>query len=965
MKTDRSANPTRAGVAKAHDPASRTRARQNTGKSAPYAMMFGSPCACGGGCPKCQAKSDVAVSLPDDAAEVHATAVADSLMQSGAEERRASIAVAPGTARVERSAPTSNHPPPGSPDHVQSAIRGGGQPLDHFTREFFEPKLGFDLGGVRVHTGARAAQSARELAAKAYTIGNDVVFSAGRYQPGTSAGRHLLAHELAHVTQAGSSSNIQRETIYRDLDVSQIMTEIQALRMQLAMPVNPMRPQQQMRLAQLESMLSKVSGPVSPAVKPNPSIALPFEFRFSEAWDKAKQNASKRVRDRDSIVRGLMKIDSLVPSPQETWMAGRLAGLFKSDERDTVVERAEKLVSKSYKKRYEAAKYGHVYGDTHQYESGRRRDDPSEIWTRGRNFGLFFPDEKAQVLEIPLEGIRKANALNAMARKVEPKSPEAGKLLDEIHRFAGKPAVALLGPEIERLLGPYGYSYSDTEDWTSASFHIEAAYQKSLQGKTQHDPNAAVEDRWDEAQRRNDVGRNDLESARYDAVFFHSKSEFNREYNRRQDEYQSKLESCGGGPRGVDCREGVEAEYFPVEAARKYAGRVWAYNQLPKIDAVRDAGAIATASRLLGYLGARAFGADEDAALSFSENTAAVGSVGDAAAPGGAAAKRRADSRGYDARGGNVLTRADDRMTLPPSNVASPPKYETIPPPGRTATTTNTAVDSSVGTIPRNLDLAGKPPVPTTFGPASAGSDGSGGNTSPPAPKPVYPQTTGPLRMDFPMKYVRARDGDLTKEGIEFLKRTYPEKFQGQTDSQVRTTFQADRTGRLWQSMVSDEIQQHVPTLARGAKSHGQPFLMEEKSFNTIVTAIEKNVPGSVVDKAPLAQSFRQFIEGNPVLKKRAQELATNKNEALRNEYDTWINKNGDGLISGKRADHLEVIPSRKLAIVYDSALPVNSPFGPVHAFKTELYRQILLKITNLDVGAMDIGMGVIVLTGD
>ncbi|HWW77646.1 MAG TPA: DUF4157 domain-containing protein [Pyrinomonadaceae bacterium] len=58
-----------------------------------------------------------------------------------------------------------------------------------------------DFGHVRVHTGGRAAESARELNAAAYTVGRDVVFGEGQYAPGTSAGRNLLAHELAHVIQ--------------------------------------------------------------------------------------------------------------------------------------------------------------------------------------------------------------------------------------------------------------------------------------------------------------------------------------------------------------------------------------------------------------------------------------------------------------------------------------------------------------------------------------------------------------------------------------------------------------------------------------------------------------------------------------------------------------------------------------------------------------------------------------------
>ncbi|MFL6211744.1 MAG: DUF4157 domain-containing protein [Pyrinomonadaceae bacterium] len=70
-----------------------------------------------------------------------------------------------------------------------------------------------DFSRVRVHTDARAAESARAVNALAYAVGNDVVFGAGQYAPGTSAGRRLLAHELAHTLQQSDSSralSIQR-----------------------------------------------------------------------------------------------------------------------------------------------------------------------------------------------------------------------------------------------------------------------------------------------------------------------------------------------------------------------------------------------------------------------------------------------------------------------------------------------------------------------------------------------------------------------------------------------------------------------------------------------------------------------------------------------------------------------------------------------------------------------------------
>ncbi len=92
----------------------------------------------------------------------------------------------------------------GLPASVRAALRSPGQPLDAATRAFMEPRFGHDFSRVRVHADAQAAESARAVNAHAYTVGHDIVFSAGRHQPATPAGRQLLAHELAHVVQQRS-----------------------------------------------------------------------------------------------------------------------------------------------------------------------------------------------------------------------------------------------------------------------------------------------------------------------------------------------------------------------------------------------------------------------------------------------------------------------------------------------------------------------------------------------------------------------------------------------------------------------------------------------------------------------------------------------------------------------------------------------------------------------------------------
>lgn len=90
-----------------------------------------------------------------------------------------------------------------APASVGAALAAPGRPLDAALRSFFEPRFARDLSSVRVHTDARADVGARAIGAKAFAAGQDVVFGAGQWSPGSAAGRRLIAHELAHVLQQG------------------------------------------------------------------------------------------------------------------------------------------------------------------------------------------------------------------------------------------------------------------------------------------------------------------------------------------------------------------------------------------------------------------------------------------------------------------------------------------------------------------------------------------------------------------------------------------------------------------------------------------------------------------------------------------------------------------------------------------------------------------------------------------
>jgi hypothetical protein len=81
------------------------------------------------------------------------------------------------------------------------ASRGLGQPLDLGVQRQMGAALGSDFSGVRVHTDQRADGLNQSLSARAFTTGSDIYFRQGAYQPGSSSGRELIAHELTHVVQ--------------------------------------------------------------------------------------------------------------------------------------------------------------------------------------------------------------------------------------------------------------------------------------------------------------------------------------------------------------------------------------------------------------------------------------------------------------------------------------------------------------------------------------------------------------------------------------------------------------------------------------------------------------------------------------------------------------------------------------------------------------------------------------------
>jgi hypothetical protein len=148
-------------------------------------------CACGGECPRCQARSVLKVGAAEDRYEREADAIAERALRAPIDQ--GAVTQLPGSAGWSAR--------PGS----------SGRPLDDATRTFFESRFGRDFSGVRVHTDSSAARSARDLDAHAYTLGNDIVFGAGRFRPETLDGRQLIAHELTHVVQQSATAAVRRK----------------------------------------------------------------------------------------------------------------------------------------------------------------------------------------------------------------------------------------------------------------------------------------------------------------------------------------------------------------------------------------------------------------------------------------------------------------------------------------------------------------------------------------------------------------------------------------------------------------------------------------------------------------------------------------------------------------------------------------------------------------------------------
>jgi len=151
-------------------------------------------------------QTKLAINKPGDEYEQEADRIADQAMSPPPLQSSVTTRLT----RIQRFMGKPNGQLDAAPASVDQALASPGMPLGPALRQDMEQRFGYDFSQVRVHSSAVAEQSALDVNAHAYTVGQDMVFGSGRFAPGTHEGRRLLAHELTHVVQQGSAPHPAR-----------------------------------------------------------------------------------------------------------------------------------------------------------------------------------------------------------------------------------------------------------------------------------------------------------------------------------------------------------------------------------------------------------------------------------------------------------------------------------------------------------------------------------------------------------------------------------------------------------------------------------------------------------------------------------------------------------------------------------------------------------------------------------
>lgn len=172
-----------------------------------------------------------------------------------------------------------------APEEIRTKInstKGQREPLDTSVQTEMESKIGADFSGVKVHTDSNAVQMSKDLGAKAFTHGRDIYFNSGGYNAGTSEGKHLLAHELTHTIQQGSSPTKQTSAIQTQTDSNNQDTKIQK------------KPATNAKSSEVPQTLTPVN--ISSAFKPNQTV-VDYLDQHHQRWKDVPVFMGKHAKD--------------------------------------------------------------------------------------------------------------------------------------------------------------------------------------------------------------------------------------------------------------------------------------------------------------------------------------------------------------------------------------------------------------------------------------------------------------------------------------------------------------------------------------------------------------------------------------------------------------------------------------------------------------------------------------------
>jgi Domain of unknown function (DUF4157) len=218
------------------------------------------------------------------------------------------------------------------PPIVHEVLRSPGEPLDAPTREFMESRFNHGFSRVRVHADERAAASARCINALAYTVGRDVVFDAGQFRPHNSAGKEMIAHELAHVVQqqfllsASGRLQIQGGTSVAEREAEQASQVVGARGAAIRQPFTASLPQ----IARQPRPNPQTASPLATSSSPSPMTRAEFEVTVRQRFGvPTVRTGTLQEQEQKSTRRGAPIPPHINPATWHSWDPGSASEIYR------------------------------------------------------------------------------------------------------------------------------------------------------------------------------------------------------------------------------------------------------------------------------------------------------------------------------------------------------------------------------------------------------------------------------------------------------------------------------------------------------------------------------------------------------------------------------------------------------------------------------------------------------------